>query len=304
MLTRWFLLFLALYARPQELSQSPEFKIRADVELVLLDVSVKNPAGGYVTNLNKDQFRIFENGVPQTITEFGVADAPVTLGLIMDDSGSMAPRRASLNAAGVAFIEASNPRDQVFVVNFNDEVRRGLPDNVPFTDNIDLLRTALSKHKPEGRTALYDAVAYALKHLESGSREKKALVVVTDGGDTCSTHSFNQIMRLITESAATVYTVGILDPTDPDRNPGVLKRMAGVSGGECYLPTESEPILPICQRIAKDIRSRYTLGYRPVRTSDNASGRKIHVTASSPDYRKLVVRTRSAYRLPERPLSP
>jgi len=163
-----------------------------------------------------------------------------------------------------------------------------------------LLRAALSKGRPEGQTAHYDAVAFALKHLESGRRDKKTLVVVSDGGDNCSRHSFKDVMRLIEESAATVYTVGIFDPDDPDRNPGVLKHIASVSGGECFLPGELGPILPICQKIAKDIRNRYTIGYHPVRTSDKAADRKIRVTASSAEHKKLIVRTRTAYRLPER----
>src|SRR3977135_2468195 len=124
---RWLVLFLALNSSAQE------FKIYTDVELVLLDVSVKKPNGGYVTGLTKDQFQIYENGVPQKITEFAIADVPVAVGLVMDDSGSMQSRRTSLIAAGVAFIEASNPQDQMFVVNFNDKVRRGLPESTPFT---------------------------------------------------------------------------------------------------------------------------------------------------------------------------
>src|SRR5437764_8001844 len=187
MLTRWLLCLLAVSGSAQE------FKIRADVELVLLDISVKNPAGGYVTGLTKDQFQIYENGTRQKITQFAAADVPVAVGLVMDDSGSMGPRRSSLIAAGVAFVEASNPQDQIFVVNFNDKVRRGLPESVPFTDDINLLRAALSKDRPEGRTALYDAIAFALKHLETGRRDKKALVVVSDGGDNCSTHSFKDV---------------------------------------------------------------------------------------------------------------
>ena len=303
MLTLWLFLLLAANGSAQDSFQSTEFKIRADVELVLLDVSVKNPSGGYLTGLTKDQFQIYENGVLQKITTFAIADAPVTIGLVMDDSGSMRPRRASLIEAGVAFVEASNPRDQIFVVNFNDKVRRGLPESVPFTDNINLLRAALSKHKPEGQTALYDAVAFALKHLETGRRERKALIVVSDGGDNCSNSTFKDVMRLIEESAATIYTVGISDPEDPDRNPGVLKRIASVSGGECFLPGELDPILPICQKIAKDIRSRYTIGYLPLRTNDKGADRKIRVAATSPEYKKLIVRTRTSYRLPERTAS-
>src|SRR6266446_5654750 len=147
--TRWLLLFLALNGSAQDSFQSPEFKIRTDVELVLLDVSVKNPSGGYVTGLTKNQFQIYENGVLQKISEFAVADVPVAVGLVMDDSGSMAPKGPSMIAAGVAFIEASNPRDQIFVVNFNDKVRLGLPESVPFSDDIVLLRAALSSHQPE-----------------------------------------------------------------------------------------------------------------------------------------------------------
>ena len=289
---RWLLLFLAWNGSAQE------FKIRADVELVLLDVSVKNPAGGYVTGLTKDQFQIYENGVAQKITEFAAADAPVAVGLVMDDSGSMERRRSSLNEAGVAFVQASNPQDQIFVVNFNDKVRSGLPQSTPFTDDVNLLRAALSIDKPEGRTALYDAIAFALKHLEAGRRDKKTLVIVSDGGDNCSTHKLRDVMRLIEESATTIYTVGLFDAEDPERNAGVLKRIASLSGGECFLPGELEPVLPISQKIARDIRSRYTIGYLPVRTSDKGAERKIRVVASSPDHKKLIVRTRTAYRLP------
>jgi len=136
--TRWFLLFLAFHAVAQDSSEDAEFKIRADVELVLLDVSVQNLSGGYVTGLVKDQFQIFENGVPQKITDFAVADTPVAVGLVMDDSGSMEFRRSPVIAAGLAFVEASNPSDQVFVVNFNDKARLGLPVSSPFTDDVNL----------------------------------------------------------------------------------------------------------------------------------------------------------------------
>jgi VWFA-related protein len=179
-------------------------------------------------------------------------------------------------------------------------VRHGLPESVPFTDDIKLLRSALSIQRPEGQTALYDAVAFALKHLETGRRGRKTLVIVSDGADNCSVHTYKEVMRLIEESAATVYTIGLFDPDDQDGNPGVLKRIASVSGGESFLPGEHEPILPICQKIARDIRNRYTIGYHPVRTSDKAAERKIRVTALSPTDRRLIVRTRTAYRLPGR----
>jgi Ca-activated chloride channel homolog len=282
----------------QHVPDSGEFKISTRVELVLLDASVKDSKGGYVSGLTKNEFQIYENGALQQISEFSSADIPVAVGLVMDDSGSMEPKRQRVNTAGLAFVGASNPQDQIFVVNFNDKVRRGLPESVSFTDNLKLLRSALSKDRPEGRTAMYDAIAYSLKHLESGRREKKALIVVSDGGDNCSVLNLKELIELILQSRTTIYTVGIFDTDDPDRNPGVLKRIASVSGGECFLPDQVDQIVPICQKIAKDIRNRYTIGYRPVRSDEAVALRKIHVVASA-DHRKLNVRTRTSYIRPE-----
>jgi Ca-activated chloride channel homolog len=270
------------------------------LELVLLDVSVKDPKGGYVSGLAKQDFQIYENGVLQTITQFASADIPVTVGLVLDDSGSMLRKRSDVINAGLVFIGASNPQDQIFVVNFNDKVRSGLPETIPFTDDINLLRSALSRDAAQGQTALYDAVAFALKHLESGRRDKKTLVLVSDGGDNVSTHSLKELMQLVQESRATIYTVGLFAPDDPDSNPHVLARVARISGGESFLPGESDQIIPICRKIAKDIRNRYTIGYTPVRSSDRAALRKIRVVASAPDRGKLLVRTRTSYLLPAR----
>jgi Ca-activated chloride channel homolog len=298
----WLFLFvlLASYLTSAQVPQDGEFKITTEVDLVLLDVSVKDPKGGYIVDLTKDNFHVYENGALQKITEFVRSDIPVAVGLVMDNSGSMQRKRASLIDAGLAFIGASNPQDQIFVVNFDDQVQLGLPKSVPFTDNINLLRSALSKDMPQGRTALYDAVAVALKHLETGQRGKKALVVVSDGGDNFSRRKFQDVMQLIQESPATVYTVGIYDRDDPDRNPHVLKRIAGVSGGECFLPGELKQIIPIFTKIASDIRNRYTIGYTPVRSSDKAALRKIHVVASAAGHDRPIVRTRTSYLLPER----
>jgi len=288
------------------LSQAPsgEFKISTDVELVLLDVSVKQAKGGYASGLTRDNFQIYENGAPQKITEFASADIPVAVGLVFDDSGSMQPKRPEVITAGLIFVSASNPQDQIFVVNFNDKVRSGLPDNVPFTDDLTLLRSALLRDMPEGKTALYDAVAFALRHLESGRRDKKTLVVVSDGGDNVSAHSLKELMQLIQESRATIYSVGIFDDEDPDSNPRVLERMARVSGGESFFPKELGEVIPICRQIAKDIRNRYTIGYTPVHSGDRAALRKIHVVATAPDRGKLLVRTRTSYLLPARALRP
>jgi len=195
--------------------QSTDFKISTNVDLVLLDVSVKDARGGYVSNLTGDRFKIEENGIPQKIASFVNMDAPVAAGLILDASGSMRTKRDDVNIAGLTFIDASNPKDQIFLIDFNDKVLPGLPDDVPFTDNIDLLRVALTKHRPEGKTVLYDAIEAGLQHLAMAERDKRTLVVVSDGGDNASRHTLAQLMRAIEDSQATIYTVGIADPGTP-----------------------------------------------------------------------------------------
>jgi VWFA-related protein len=297
--TLFFLLLASPFSIVHGSSQGGEFRISTDVNLVLLDVSVKKPDGGSARELGKENFRVFEDGTPQKITEFASNDVAVAVGLLMDDSGSMRAKRAELISAGLAFVAASNSQDQIFVVKFNDAVRQGLPPAVPFTDDINLLRSALSIGRPEGRTVLYDAIAFALNHLESSRRAKKTLVVVSDGGDNASEMNFQHLLRLIRESRATIYTVGIFDEYDRDRSPQILKRISAVSGGESFLAESIDQVVPICQQIAKDIRTRYTIGYIPVRTSDKSAVHKIHVVAAAPDGRKLIVRTRTGYLLPE-----
>jgi Ca-activated chloride channel family protein len=280
-------------------SAQREFKISTDVVLVVLDVSVKDPKGGYVSGLTKDDFHVYENGIAQKLTVFSSGDEPVTVGLVIDESGSMRAKHDQVMTAGLSFIGASNPNDQMFVVNFNDTVRSGLPADIPFSGELAVLHAALSRNKPEGQTALYDAIAFALQHLEKGQRAKKMLVVVSDGGDNRSTRTLPELMKLIQESHATIYTVGIYDRDDTDHNPEVLKRIANAGGGEWFLPNLVEEIGPICRKIAKDIRQRYTIGYIPDRNGDSAAIRKIRVDTSAPGHQKLTVRTRTSYSLPE-----
>jgi len=269
------------------------YTIRTTSRLVLLDVSVKDAKGGFVSGLAKDNFQVYENGKMQEISEFADADIPVTVGLVVDESGSMRPKRRDVITAALEFVEASNPHDEVFVVNFNERARRGLPDIVPFSDNIDLLRSALWQGEPEGRTALYDAIEMSLHQLTMGRRDKKTLVVISDGGDNISMHKLPEVMHDVLASLTTIYTIGIFDEDDPERNPAVLEHLTHVSGGVAYFPKGIGEVTPICRQIAKDIRTRYTIGYIP-----NAEGkpeRHVKVTASAPDHEKLVVRTRTSY---------
>ena len=190
---------------------------------------------------------------------------------MIDDSGSMRPKRTDVINSALAFIDASNPRDEMFVTHFNDRVRRGLPPGTTFTDNAELLRTALWNSPPEGMTCLYDGILDGLHQLESGRQDKKCLVLISDGGDNRSTHGFNDVLEAVRSTRAILYTIGVFDTEDPDRNPGLLRRLAGISGGVAYLPENLTELPEICRGIAKDIRNRYSIGYVPVRANGGSS---------------------------------
>jgi Ca-activated chloride channel family protein len=274
--------------------EQQNYTIRTTSRLVLLDVSVKGTQGGFVSGLTQDNFKVYENGKLQQITQFANADIPVTVGILVDESGSMRPKRAEVIAAALEFIKSSNPQDEVFVINFNEKAKHGLPDTVLFSDNIDQLRAALWQGVPEGRTALYDAIEMALHQSDMGRRDKKTLLVISDGGDNISVHKFPDVMHDVLQSLVTIYTVGIFDEDDPERNPGVLKQLAQVSGGAVYFPKTLDQVGPICRQIAKDVRTRYTIGYIPEVTNGKPE-RQIKVVASAPDGQKLTVRTRTRY---------
>ncbi len=295
MKTALFLIPLFFLTSSAVLPQGGDFKISTNVDLVLLDVSVRNSKGEYVTDLTKANFKIEENGIPQKITSFQNVDVPVAAGLILDSSGSMRSKRSDVNLAALAFIDGSNPHDQLFILDFNDKVMSALPEDITFTSNIDLLRQALSIHPTEGRTVLYDAIIDGLDHLNLAERDKKTLIVVTDGGDNASKHTLAQMMHAIENTPTTVYTVGIFDEDDPDRNPGVLHRIADISGGECYILSSSSDVIATSRKIAMDIRKRYTIGYAPDRGNTKIGLRHIKVTATGPNGERLVVRTRTSY---------
>ena len=283
-----------------EASERP-FKLSATAELVLLDVSVKDSSGEHIANLSKDDFRVYEDGKVQKISHFASEDVPVTVGLVIDTSASMRPKYREVFTAAVSFIQASNRHDEVFVVNFGDRVTSGLPGGVPFTSDLGQLRMALSPGVPAGRTALYDAILFSLHHLEKGTRERKALMLVSDGGDNSSTHKPGEVMPGVRESRATIYTIGISDPDDPEQNPALLRQLALVSGGEAFFPENLSEVVGICGRIARDIRTRYTIGYVPLRSGQKGALRKIRVIASGSGGHKLVVHTRESYVLPPEP---
>jgi VWFA-related protein len=284
-------------------SRQEAFTISDNVDLVLLDVGVRDSKGQFVPNLKKSDFTVFEDGRRVEIRNFNTFDTPVALGLVVDNSGSMTEKRVGVINAGLAFAKESNPGDQFFVVNFNDIVRRGLPPGVRFTDNLQMLRKALYFGLARGQTALYDALAYSLKHLELSSRERRSLVVVTDGRDNVSEIGLDQLMREVEGSPATIYTVGLHDPdVMNDLNAGVLRKISRVSGGEFFEPEEASQIAPVFQKISKDIRHRYTIGYVPDEASDHRVLRRVKVIAREGN-RKLKVHARTSYNITPIPRS-
>jgi Ca-activated chloride channel homolog len=262
----------------------------------LLDASVRNHSGSFVSGLSRENFTVLEDGKPQAISVFDNEDAPVTMGILVDESGSMTARRAAVLVAAGFLIAESNPLDEVFVLNFNDSVKRGLPEGILFSDNIPQLRSALYRETPKGKTALYDAVADGLKQLEAGRRGRKTLVLISDGGDNASRHKRDEIIDLVERSSATIFAVGLFDEGAYDADPGVLKELAKISGGEVFFPKDGNGVADACHRIAKEIRSRYTIGYVPRADGKARSLRHLRVKVSAPDQSGLTVLTRTSYR--------
>jgi len=275
-----------------------EYRIRVNTNLVVLHATVQDHKGALVSRLEKDSFHVFEDGALQQIKYFSHEDIPVTVGLVIDNSGSMRRKRADVIAAALAFARSSNPQDQMFVVNFNEHVRFGLPDNQLFTDQAPQLAVALSTIITSGQTALYDAVAAALEHLKKGDRDKKVLIVISDGGDNASRHSLAQIMAMTQHADVIIYTIGLFDEEDDDRNPRVLRQLAEATGGDVFLPRTLNDVVPICEQIARDIRNQFTIAYAPANTKQDGTYRSVQVTASAPGRGRLLVNTRAGYRAP------
>jgi Ca-activated chloride channel family protein len=264
--------------------------------LVVLHATAQDHKGILVSGLEEGSFQVYEDGALQQIKYFSHEDIPVTVGLVIDNSGSMGRKRAEVIAAALAFARSSNPQDQMFVVNFNEHVRFALPDSTPFTDQVPELEVALSRLITNGQTALYDAVATALDHLKKGGRDKKVLIVISDGGDNASKHNLAQIRAMAQQNDAIIYTIGLFDEEDDDRNPRVLRQLAEDTGGDVFLPQSLKEAVPICERIARDIRNQYSIAYVPANRKQDGTYRAIQVTASAPGRGQMLVRTRAGYR--------
>src|SRR5579863_3051655 len=207
----------------------------------------------------------------------------------------MRSKAADVVAAALVFTRLSNPRDEIFVVDFNERVWLGLPAAAPFTGNLAKVEAALSGDLPSGMTALYDAIRLALRQLRQASFEKRVLIVISDGGDNASHYKWPEVRAMAQASNAIIYTVGLFEEEDPDWNPHVLKRLAAETGGEGFLPRENSAVVRICHQIARDIRNQYTIGYVPVNRRRDGTYRTIRLAVTSPVHARLSVRTRAGY---------
>jgi Ca-activated chloride channel family protein len=274
-------------------AQEPVFRSGSS-ELVVLPVIVTDKQGRYVSDLPGAQFAIFDNGRRVPIQLFTNEDTPVTVGLIIDASSSMRPKIGEVIAAALRFARLSNPQDELFAVRFNDDVQDVMPIP-PFLLAGDLanLEKAVTSIHPDGRTALYDGLMDGLDHLASGSRARKVLIVISDGGDNASTARLDAVLARAQASSAAIYTIGIFDPDDMDKNPGVLKSLAHATGGERFLPRSPGELLSACERIAREIRGGYTIGYVP--PARDGAYHRVKVEIDPSTNRKLNVRTRPGY---------
>ena len=295
-----FLLLLSTFVSGSSSSASQpndadDYKISVNVGLVVLPVIVTDRKGAFVPDLRQQDFKVYETGRLQQITSFEPEDVPVTVGLVIDNSGSMGLKRPSVIAASLAFVRSSNSQDQMFVVNFNQTVSLGLPESIPFSSDQEQLREALAKNPPAGNTALYDAIAVALQHLKGGSRSKKALIVVTDGGDNASQIKAPALLNMAESSNAIIYTIGLFDQIYANESPRVLRRLSKLTGGQAYFPDSVSEVFKISEQISQDLRQQYMIGYIPADQTPGGRFRAIRVTAKASGKGKLNVRTRAGY---------
>ncbi len=298
-----FLLFscsISTYARslpPQSVSPgvAAQSAIVSKTELVLLPVNVTDANANSISGLSLQNFLVYEDGQLQKVTAFQEGDIPVTVGLIVDHSRSMGPKLPEVAAAVSAFAQSSNPQDEMFVVDFNDDVSVELLNGKPFTSDAHELEKAVSAVSARGRTALYDAVAEGLIHSQLGHWDKKALIIVSDGGDNASQQKYSQVLALAQRSQVVIYSIGLVDADEDEANPSLLRRLSKDTGGIAFFPMSVKGVADISKRIARDLREQYTLGFVPEKTDTSDSFRQIRVKVDAPGHGKCHVRTRPGY---------
>ena len=303
---RWFLavlfllFFILAFTRSLARQGSPEKqastpKIAVSVNLVLIPASVTDASGTFVPGLKAEEFRVLEDGRPQELTVFEVGDTPVTVGLVVDHSRSMGSKLPAVAAAVYSFAHTSNRQDEMFVVDFNDDVSIELMKGKAFTSDPKELQEALGAVSARGRTALYDAISQGLHHLQYAHWPKKALIIISDGGDNASVLKYSQVLAQARQSQALIYSIVLVGSDNVEENPELLRRISKDTGGIAYFPRPGESVESVSVIIARDLREQYTLGYIPQGVKQSDKFRKIEVKVVSSGHGKLHVRTRQGY---------
>jgi len=271
---------------------APVFKAKSD--LVVLHVNVFDGKSDAVPDLQQSAFIVTEEGKPQTISFFSAADVPVAAGLVFDNSTSMLSRRKLVMAGSHAFVTSSHPEDELFTVIFNEHVRLGLQDSVPFTRSQSQVQASLARYPAGGQTALHDAVIEALDHLQMATHQKRVLIVLSDGDDNASRHSEADMLHRASRSDALVYTISTADFAHQSGKPSVLKKLARRTGGTSYFPKSEAEIVSAFTEVAQNIRRGYSIGYIPESPREEGEYRSVKVTVQVPG-RNLSVRVRDGY---------
>ncbi|HLH30800.1 MAG TPA: VWA domain-containing protein [Terriglobia bacterium] len=273
-------------------AQEQTYKLNVNVDLTEVHVNVTDEKDHPVGNLNKDNFRIFEDRTEQKITLFKHEDLPVSLGLVIDNSRSMEPRKQRMDAGVLSFVRKSNSQDETFIIHFDDSARL----DRDFTDSIPLLEDTLASVKPYGQTAIYDALILGLEHMESAKNMKRAILLFTDGVDNSSKHTLGEAIEATKRAHVAVYTVGLLSQAGGQKAEDSLVRIADASGGRAYFPLTVDEARADMERIARDLREQYTLGYFPTNPARNGSWRSIRIDVVPPAGLPPTVKLNANYR--------
>src|SRR5579859_2251137 len=280
--------------------EKPGASIKVDVNFVVLHTSVLDDRGRFVDGLKQENFRVLEDKAEQKLSVFKREDVPVSMGLVIDNSGSMRDKRPRVNEAALTLVQGSNPQDEAFVVNFNDDYYLDLDKD--FTSSIPELKEALERIDSRGSTALYDAIIGSLDHLKKGVKEKKVLLAVTDGEDNTSRNSLEKTLREIQKTSTVIYTIGLLGQENKRSAKNAKKALSEIalaSGGLAFFPENVDDVHAICEQVAHDIRHQYTLAYYPSNGAKDGTFRTVRVDVIPPRGKgKLVARTRNGYYAP------
>jgi Ca-activated chloride channel family protein len=304
-------IFLVAQNPPPQPPQEPvkkgdkDYVIKVDTTLIQIPVSIHDKDGRPVNTFKKEQFQVFEDKIPQEIKLFAHEDVPLSLGLVIDNSGSMRNKRERVNSAALSFVRESNPEDESFIVNFDDSAYL----EQDFTSSIGDLMDALDNLDTRGETALYDAVFLSTdKVMKEGRRDTKALLLISDGEDNTSKYKYEEVLKRLKEANVTLYAIGLLeeseshglfqkDPTKKAKQ--VLEAFAEGTGGVAYFPKSVDEVEELCKQIARDLRNRYTIGYTPTNGKLDGSLRKVDVVVNAPKTSRLAVRWKTSYLAPK-----